>query len=196
VLFASEPAQAAERARAWYPPHEAPLLLRALDRQLNCPTTSSIGRLFDAVAALSGDAERVGFEGQAAMRLEFAARGVAAASVPCELDLEWLLPETSSRGLSGLIRGILSDVADGVALPQIAARFHAGLVAAAVRAAERAALADVVLTGGCFQNLVLLEQLSTALEARGHRVHSAGQIPPNDGGIAAGQVAVAVWSPG
>jgi hydrogenase maturation protein HypF len=196
VLFATEPALAAKYARAWYQPHEAALLLRALERQLNCPKTSSVGRLFDAVAALSGDSSRVAFEGQAAMRLEFAARELSSLPAPYELELDWWGAEPRPFGLDALVRGILSDLTDGVPERHIAGRFHASLISAAVRTAERAALSDVVLTGGCFQNLLLLEGLSGALEARGHRVHLAGQIPPNDGGVAAGQIAIAVWSPG
>jgi hydrogenase maturation protein HypF len=195
VLFATDPALAGEYARSWYQPHEAALLLRALERQLNCPKTSSVGRLFDAVAALSGDSQSVAFEGQAAMRLEFAARELSPLPPPYELELDWLWPEGSSSGFGGLVRGILSDLSEGVPRRHIAARFHASLISAAVRTAERAALSDVVLTGGCFQNLLLLEGLSSALEARGYRVHTAGQIPPNDGGIAAGQLAAAVWGP-
>lgn len=196
VLFAVDPELAEKHARAWYQPHEAALLLRVLERRLNCPKTSSVGRLFDAVAALSGDAPRIAFEGQAAMQLEFAARELSPLPAPYELELEWLCPEPGAAGLGALVRGILSDVAGGVPRRHIAARFHASLISAAVRTAERAALSDVVLTGGCFQNLLLLEGLSSALQARGHRVHTAEQIPPNDGGIAAGQIAVAVWSRG
>jgi hydrogenase maturation protein HypF len=196
VLFASEPGLAAEQARAWYEPQQAALLLRALEAGLNCPATSSVGRLFDAVAALSGDSARVAFEGQAAMRLEFRAREASPVPPPYTLDFEPPTTPGASSGLRPMIREILADAASGAGGSWIAARFHAALVDAALKTAERVALSDVVLTGGCFQNLLLLESLGSALRARGHRVHLAGQIPPNDGGIAAGQVAVAAWGHG
>jgi hydrogenase maturation protein HypF len=86
---------------------------------------------------------------------------------------------------------LLADAEAGVPTGEVAARFHAGLVAAAVAVAERVGLERVALTGGCFQNRVLTEGLAAALRARGHRPLLHRRVPPNDGGLALGQVAVA-----
>jgi hydrogenase maturation protein HypF len=186
---------ARRHGRAWVEAPALETLLTAVQRGVNAPSCSSVGRLFDAVAALAGRAERIAFEGQAAMQLEVAARRDAGhAAHPFDFELLSGGTSTSTASLASLVDAIVSDVREGCAFGVIAGKFQRGLVAAAVRLAARLQVARVVLSGGCFQNALLLHALTAALEAAGHRVYLPRQIPPNDGGIAAGQAAVATWS--
>jgi hydrogenase maturation protein HypF len=159
-----------------FAPHELEVLLTMLRRGVNAPLTSSAGRLFDAVAALLDLRRRTSFEGQAAMELEFAAERDGAAYGATTTD--W----------GPLVRQIVADVRAGVPRAQIAARFHASLVAIIVAVARRSADRKVLLTGGCFQNRRLSELAIAALRDAGFEPYWHGRVPPNDGGIALGQV--------
>ena len=165
-----------------------------LDRALNCPVTTSMGRLFDAVAALVGLHPSVTFEGQAAMALEWLAdpaergaypvdslTGPAPAGTRVPLVLDW----------GPLLEAVLEDVRRGVPQGVISARFHNGLVRAAVNVAAVIGEERVALSGGCFQNQLLTERLAAALERAGHTVLLHALVPPNDGGVSLGQVVVA-----
>jgi hydrogenase maturation protein HypF len=161
-----------------------------LVRGLNSPWTSSVGRLFDAVAALIGTRQRLGFEGQAAMELEFlAGTGAENASYPVELRasapavLDW------QPGIGALLR----DLQDGVGKASISTRFHNMLVESIILMARRTGLERVVLSGGCFQNRYLTERAVQRLQAEGFRPYWHQRIPPNDGGICLGQVVAARW---
>lgn len=169
-------------------PGAARVLLDMLARRVNAPPTTAVGRLFDAVAALTGVRADAGFEGQAAMALEFAADGAEDAS-PYPLPLGRGTPAVADW--EPLARTLLADRARGVPAAVMAARFHAALVDLAEAIALRAGIAAVVLAGGCFQNLRLARAIRARLGARGFAVHLPGQYPPNDGAIALGQVAVA-----
>jgi hydrogenase maturation protein HypF len=163
---------------------EKAVLARMLERNVNCAVTTSVGRLFDAVASLAGVAQENRFEGQAAMELESRIAGLETREFyPLEGE------ETGDWG--PLVEAVRADVARGVAPAVIAARFHNALVRWMVRVAERAGVGQVVLSGGCFQNSYLVERAATALEARGFRVYTHQRVPPNDGGIALGQAVLA-----
>ncbi len=159
---------------------------------LNSPITTSAGRLFDAVAALCGIGARVNYEGQAASELE-------AAADPGERSAyELPLLETGDALLLDareLVRAVAADAAGGVPVGVISARFHNGLAAATAaacaREAERRGLDLVVLSGGVFQNRLLLELTARAVTGEGLRVLMPQRLPPNDGGISYGQAAVA-----
>jgi hydrogenase maturation protein HypF len=155
---------------------------------LASPLTSSVGRLFDAVAALCGVRTRVNYEGQAAAELEAAAARDERGSYP--------LPFRSGvLDARETVPAVARDVAAGVAVGVVSARFHNALAQATAKAcaeaAERHAATMVVLSGGVFQNALLLERSSAALAARGLRVLVPLRLPPNDGGISYGQAAVA-----
>lgn len=167
--------------------HEGEVLVAMLGRGVQSPRTTSMGRLFDAIAALSGIRTRAGFEGQAAMALEFAAGEGEAEPYP--LPLREGAPAVADW--EPLVRALLSDRRRGVPPPLMAARFHAALVELAEAIAVRVGLPRVVLSGGCFQNLRLLREVRSRLRARGFEVFSPQQYPPNDGGLSLGQVAVA-----
>jgi hydrogenase maturation protein HypF len=156
------------------------------------PVTTSAGRLFDAVAALCGLRAAATYEGQAAVELEAA----------CRLDAPGVYPlpvvESDGRVLldaRATIAAIVADLRAGSAVPTVAVRFHRALADATAQAcailADRRGLGTVVLSGGVFQNRVLLERTSAQLDVAGLRVLVPERLPANDGGIAFGQAAVA-----
>ncbi|WP_375772540.1 carbamoyltransferase HypF [Archangium gephyra] len=187
LLHEVEGAGAAAHLRETFAAQEARVLVTMLERGLQSPRTTSMGRLFDAVAALSGLRARAGFEGQAAMALEYAAGDGEAEPYP--LPLREGVPAVADW--EPLVRALLSDRERGVPPPLMAARFHTALAVLAESIAVRVGLPRVVLSGGCFQNLRLLRDVQTRLRARGFEVFSPRQYPPNDGGLSLGQVAVA-----
>jgi hydrogenase maturation protein HypF len=161
---------------------------------LNSPLTTSVGRLFDAVAALCGLRAVVNYEGQAALELEGISDPAEAGSYPLEVVESSSGPATLDA--CETIRAIAGDLDRDAEPPAIAARFHRALAEATVTACEREAeRADtdlVVLSGGVFQNRLLLDRTAALLRTRKLRVLLPVRLPPNDGGIAYGQVAVAL----
>jgi len=158
-----------------------PAIARMLERGLNAPVTSSVGRLFDAVAAFSGVARESHFEGQAAMLLE---RAIGS------LDTRDAYP-LRGGDWAELVDAVRRDAQAGVAPGLISARFHNALVRWMVETAVDSGLAQVVLSGGCFQNRYLVDRAVEALETRGLTVFTHQRVPPNDGGIALGQAVLA-----
>jgi hydrogenase maturation protein HypF len=199
---------ARERAREWFGEQELVPLLAMLRRGVNSPRTSSVGRLFDAVAALIGIRTLCDFEGQAAMELEFAMEGASmplegAYPFPLETQDGAPLSPTASEGAplavsspwvadwEPLVRALLHDRDRGVPARILATRFHGALVDLAAAVALRAGLPRIVLAGGCFQNAYLLENVRARLRGAGFEVYTPRAVPPNDGGIALGQAFVA-----
>jgi len=174
-------------------PEERRIIARMLARGLNSPLTSSVGRVFDAVASLLDLRHRIRFEGQAAMMLEYAAAGVATEeSYPVELGKEVTSAgETLSFDWEQMLTGIVTDLAAGVPGEHIAARAHNTFVETIVAVAREADESRVVLTGGCFQNRYLVERAVTRLREEGFEPLWHRQVPPNDGGIAVGQIMAA-----
>ncbi|HSD23081.1 MAG TPA: carbamoyltransferase HypF [Solirubrobacterales bacterium] len=153
--------------------------------RVNAPLSSGMGRLFDAVAALLGVRETVSYEGQAAIELEQLAGDVSAEPYRCRIQ------DGVVRGAE-LVAAAHDDLHAGRPRDQIAAAFHEGMAhAAATIAAEAAEPRTVVLSGGSFQNLRLLERTRARLANLGFRVLTHSRVPPNDGGISYGQAAVA-----
>ena len=165
------------------------ILQKMLSQKINAPVTSSVGRMFDGIAAILNLHQYVSFEGQAAMTLEFAAR---------QSPVQRLYPFTLLDAQSGLIdwreivHAIVEDCRKAVRVPVIAAKFHNTLVEIMVQIARRAGASQVVLAGGCFQNKVLTERAIQRLRSEGFTPYWPQRIPPNDGGIAVGQV-MAAW---
>jgi hydrogenase maturation protein HypF len=162
------------------------LLGQMLAKGVNSPVTTSAGRLFDAVAALLGIRSVCSFEGQAAMMVEFRAeRGV-------DDGYDFALREGEPLVLDWepLFREVIRDRDAGVSLGVICARFHNTLADAIVEVARRTGASRVALTGGVFQNRYLTERAFHRLEGEGFRPFTHQRVPPNDGGIALGQVLV------
>jgi hydrogenase maturation protein HypF len=148
-----------------------------LEHGINVVPTTSVGRLFDAVACITGVARQNRFEGQAAMLLENeigALRTEEAYALP---GGDW----------EPLISAVVADKIAGVPVPRIAAKFHNALVQWILEVAAGAKLKQVVLSGGVFQNRYLTERAAGMLESRGFVVYTHQRVPPNDGGIALGQ---------
>ncbi|MFZ5491335.1 MAG: carbamoyltransferase HypF [Pseudomonadota bacterium] len=163
-------------------------LLQALERGVNAPLTSSVGRLFDAVAALLGLCQAASFEGQAAAALQAAAERVPAQS-PYPVDLAgdgdgWLIDWRP------MLAALLRERAANTPAARIAARFHATLAAVVTDVAIRLHARRVVLAGGCFQNRRLLWETRAALQRAGIAVWWPQRLPPGDGALACGQAAV------
>jgi hydrogenase maturation protein HypF len=159
---------------------------------LNSPVTTSMGRLFDAVAALCGIRAEVNYEGQAAIELEAACDPGERGSY--EVAVSQLEGRVMIDPLEAL-RALVADVEWGTSVSVVASRFHAGIAAATVVACTVAAAAagteTVVLSGGVFQNRRLLEATAAGLHAAGLRVLVPQLLPPGDGGISYGQTAIA-----
>ncbi len=169
------------------------VLSQMIARKLNSPPTSSLGRLFDAVAALLGLRGAVLYEGQAAIELEQLAHSYQGKLESYPFSLGGQTP--AALDVTPLIRAIVSDMQHDIPPARIAARFHcsiAELLATACGAArEQSGLNTVALSGGVFQNRLLLEQLITRLNTMAFQVFINRRVPPNDGGISLGQAAIA-----
>ncbi len=160
-------------------------------KDINCFPTSSCGRLFDAVAAMSGGRTTIRYEGQAAIEMMQSAGGIE--GDPFEFALE------STDGIflmavKPLIKSVAKAVQNGAGLPEIGRRFHRTLIElfteVAGAAARRTGISKVVLSGGVFQNQLLFENLIPRLEQSGLQVFTHEQVPTNDGGIALGQALI------
>ena len=169
---------------------ERQLLGSALTRGLNSPMTSSAGRLFDAVAAILGLCQRMTFEGEAAMAVEFAARRARRATrFPAPefaagkdaMVLDW---KPMLNMLAGKFRS-------GASREDLAAGFISWLADAIVEIAQLTQIEQVVLTGGCFQNALMTEWAAQRLTAAGFTPLRHRRVPPGDGGLAVGQAAFA-----
>lgn len=167
----------------------APFVRRQLERNINCVATTSMGRLFDAVASLVGARHEISYEAEAALILEaLATRGGA----PAAYAFDVAVAGTRVRiGWRPVIAAIVDDVLAGVPPTRIAAGFHAAvaamIVAVCMRLREAGAGDTVGLTGGVFQNAVLTERAAAGLAEAGFRVVLHRIVPPNDGGLALGQ---------
>ncbi|MFB7452065.1 carbamoyltransferase HypF [Streptomyces sp. NPDC056194] len=179
-------------------PGELPVLERQLERDLNCVPTSSMGRLFDAVSSLAGVCQHAGYEAQAAIELEAAAlRAPAAAEDPrYAFRLDPPRPgDPHTADPAPLLAAVAADVLDGTPAAVVAARFHHA-VARLVRTVCAAARGEtgvetVALTGGVFANAMLSSACARGLGEDGFTVLRHRRIPPNDGGLALGQLVVA-----
>jgi hydrogenase maturation protein HypF len=185
---------------------ECSILAQALSKRIQSPWTSSVGRLFDGVASLVGLRQKINFEGQAAMDLEYAIESDRTMksypytiyehkrmeSVPAgdRLLLPGVMP-AMTIDWEPMICAIIKDFRNSVPPGRISKKFHNTLIEIIVDVAKRAGQPKVVLTGGCFQNVFLLQHAVQRLESAGFKTYWHQRIPPNDGGISLGQIVVA-----
>jgi hydrogenase maturation protein HypF len=179
------------------PPVEMMTLRGMLQRKFNSPLTTSMGRLFDAVASLTNLRQHIRFEGQAAMELEFAAEK-SQTDMAYELRLGGGTPPFKSEirnpkseivlDWALLALSVLADATGGADMAEISAKFHNALAESVVAVARKIGENRVVLSGGCFQNRYLTERTVTQLRAENFSPYWHQRVPPNDGGIALGQV--------
>ena len=171
-----------------FEPEKVKPLLKLIDSKRLSPQTTSAGRLFDGVAALVLGVVNSEFEGQAAMLLE----AVCDLSETGRYDISLQPGKCIQLDWRPLVVQILKDRESGISPAVMAMRFHRGLACTIARLSSRFAPMPVVLGGGVFQNRCLIELLSDEFENNGQSIGLPGKIPPNDGGLAAGQLAVAV----
>jgi hydrogenase maturation protein HypF len=161
-----------------------------LRKRIHCVATSSMGRLFDGVAALAGVCERNRYEGESGLRLEAEAMAHGPAEpypLPCSaIQADW----------RPMIREIAAEVAQGSPASLIGARFHETLAAWIVAVALKTGIRRVVLSGGCFQNAWLTARCAERLESAGLSVFAHQRVPANDGGLSLGQAILAACSIG
>jgi len=188
LLWATHREQARPFACEQFGEVEGGLLLQALGSGFRTTRTSSVGRLFDAVASLLGIRQRCSYEGQAALELETLAAGRTTES-PYPLPLAGASPWVAD--LAPLVDALLADRQRGVRRDVMAARFQTALVELAVAFSQRVDTRVVVLGGGCFQNRHLRRAIAARLAPLGRRVLTGRDVPVNDGGLALGQAWVA-----
>ena len=172
-------------------PRQATIILTMIEKNLNSPQTSSCGRLFDGASALLGLRDRASYRGQAAIELEMEmGEGEGSYSVVIGQEKPGLIIPYAP-----IIRGVISDLIEGVDRRTISRKFHNTLVRlladACVKLRHQRKLNRVVLSGGVFQNVFLLGQLEGILLDLGFEVYTHSLVPSNDGGISLGQVMVA-----
>ncbi len=189
LLYEMVSGQIFDRTNLPFSEPELKLLQSALSKQINCPRTSSAGRLFDAVASLIGLCHMNHYEGQAAMALEnCAARVQSDAFYPFRINdtdplvIDWQL----------MLEALLQDLA-ALGPECIAAKFHNTLAEMILAVARRSGEKTIVLSGGCFQNALLVEKTLARLKSAGFTVYCHEMIPPNDGGLALGQLYAAKY---
>jgi hydrogenase maturation protein HypF len=180
-------------SRSGVPAASVRAVARMIERGFNSPLTSSAGRLFDAVAALIGLRQRVSYEAQAAVELE----GCAATLEP-DHTYPFDLAQTQDSlviDTRPLIVTIAGEAEKGVEAARIGRRFHSTVVEmvafACTRLREETGIATVVLSGGAFLNALLTQEVPARLAADGFRVYRHQRVPPGDGGLCLGQLAIA-----
>ena len=164
------------------------MVLIMLKNRINCPETSSAGRLFDAVSALTGVCTEASYHAEAPMRLE----SVAAENIP---DSYPFAIQEKQISFKPMFSGLIGDMENGKSSSVISAKFHNTVVTVVEKIVEKLSvttgLKKVILSGGSFQNKILLKNTEILLRKKGFEVYSQEQVPSNDGGIALGQLAIA-----
>ena len=159
-----------------------------LERNINTPMTSSMGRLFDAAAALAGVRQKVNYEGQAAIEFEALVDSAEAGKYSFELDQDRV--EVRSA-----VEALVKDVMAGIPIQKISARFHNGLAEMArevcLKIKSETGINEVALSGGVWQNITLLRNTLLLLEKSGFKVYIHKEVPTNDGGLSLGQAVIA-----
>ncbi|HOX38528.1 MAG TPA: carbamoyltransferase HypF [Candidatus Brocadiia bacterium] len=176
---------------------ELRIISRMIEKRVNCPLTSSMGRLFDAVAALLGICGFNSFHAQAPMELEAKAREAKGEDGFYEAGRARLLDGMIEVRTSDIVRGLVSDARGGAGVAVCAARFHNSIARLALdmclEARKNTCVETVALSGGVMANACLLERLLAMLEKDGFEVLLNADVPPGDGGVSFGQAAVAAW---
>jgi hydrogenase maturation protein HypF len=174
-----------DRIKSAFSEREWSIFRQMLNQKVNCPLTSSVGRLFDGVAALLGLRYQLSFEGQAAMELEFAIEEIKTEEY---YSFSFSADEPIVIDWQKIILGVIDDLEKEVNLGIIAAKFHNSLSEIIVEIAHKMGTEKILLSGGCFQNRYLTERTIDRLQASGFQPYWQQILPPNDGGISLGQI--------
>lgn len=169
-------------------PTDAKLIVHMARKGVNSPLTSSCGRLFDAVASLTGFRDKIAYEGQAAIELEMGQSRTPYGPYPYDITFDktaWVMPG------SDLIKGVVEDLCAGIGRGIVSSRFHHTMIKmvseVCARVGHETGLRRIALSGGSFQNMTLLTGLTHELQRQGCEVYTHASIPTNDGGLALGQ---------
>ncbi len=169
---------------------ELSLIKNMLIKRINSPITSSAGRLFDGVSALLNICSKSSYEGQSAMMLEFVADNNELGSYSFKITgdkklmIEWY----------PLVKEIINDTRNKITASVISAKFHNTLANIILAVAEKFKRKKIILSGGCFQNVFLTERTIDLLQSKSFKVYWHQRVPPNDGGVALGQIAAYLFS--
>lgn len=170
-------------------PIERSTIAKQIEMKINAPLTSSMGRLFDAVASILNVRQAVNYEGQAAIELEALADKNEIGAYPVSIDGQ------GEIDVSEIIRSVVADIRSGMPRSIVSARFHNSIALMACEVCqsirERYGLNEVALSGGVFQNVTLLKRTLDLLRAENFKVYTHRLVPPNDGGLALGQAVIA-----
>jgi hydrogenase maturation protein HypF len=176
------------RPTAEFPDQDQVILRAQLERKINTPLTSSMGRLFDVAAALAGVRQQVNYEGQAAIEFEALADMAEGGRYPFGLDQDKVQVRTA-------VEALINDVVAGIQISKISAKFHNGLAACVLEICTRirseTGIDEVALSGGVWQNITLLGRTLSLLNKDGFRVYIHREVPANDGGLSLGQAVIA-----
>jgi len=171
--------------------HDIDPIIEMINKNINSPITSSCGRLFDAIAAMSGGRQNIRYEAQAAIELMQVFETINIRPFSFTIDQN---EDGRIVMLQPIIRSVVRSIQNGESLSRISSRFHATLVQIFVEIAKDAqketGINDIVLSGGVFQNMVLFEHTILALEKANFKVYTHSQVPTNDGGISLGQAMI------
>jgi len=174
---------------------EQAAIRKQVESGLNAFPTSSMGRLFDAVASICNVRQAVNYEGQAAIEFEALVDEAEEGCYIFEIIEDSVLRNTYCVKIDGVIRAVAADVRSGVPTPLIAARFHNGLAQLVLDLCEKMrrerGLTEVALSGGVWQNVTLLQKTLDRLRGADFVVYTHHLVPPNDGGLALGQAIIA-----
>jgi hydrogenase maturation protein HypF len=169
------------------PVSDGRLILKMIEKKINSPMTSSVGRMFDAVGAILGIRSRSNFEGQTAMEVEWSAfDSDDSESYPYTIIEE--NPDLQRIQWNEMLQAIVAEKNQGISVSTICRRFHNTLTSMIVSMAKKSGMKKIVLSGGCFQNRILLETTVARLTEIGCTPYWHQRIPSNDGGISAGQI--------
>jgi hydrogenase maturation protein HypF len=167
------------------------ILKKAIEKKINTPWTSSMGRLFDATSSLLSIRDEVHYEGQAAIELEMIADHGAKEEYPFHIYKD---EKPMVIDLTEMIRGIVCNLIDGISSSKISGKFHRTIARLIIETCEkirsREKLNQVVLSGGVFQNIFLLSLITEGLKRSGFNVYTHHLVPTNDGGISLGQAVI------
>jgi len=167
-------------------------IIQMMDKNLNSPLTSSMGRFFDAASSLLGIRNEIRYEGQAAIELEYIACSEDCGSYAFEFKN---IQNCFTICIDEIIKGIVTDIYNNVPVDKISAKFHETIANIVLQGCNKirssTGLEKVVLSGGVFQNMLLLKKSISKLEAAGFKVYIHSKVPSNDGGIALGQAVIA-----
>jgi hydrogenase maturation protein HypF len=167
------------------------IITEMIEKEVNSPLTSSLGRFFDGVAAMLDIRSHVVFEGQAAMELEM----IATEDNENGYEYAWSSGDGIQIDPCPIIDGVVTDIEKGLSPSLVSGKFHATLVTMFTQLCEllkkETGISQIALSGGCFQNALLLSGLANSLRIKGFQVLTHEKVPANDGGISLGQAVIA-----